>query len=169
MNLLNHEQGYFFWEIVIFLIFIVLLKKAAWKPVTRYLSERRNVILDSLASIEKVQVTVEQLKKEAELLNKKTVDEISTLQKDTKEYSEKILSEASTKAKQNYDLIIEDAVLYVQKLKMDAIIEIKNQTGIMVIELADKVLRKELTEPAKQEELIKRLTEQIEFKKLKVK
>lgn len=73
MNILNHEQGYFFWEIIIFFIFIVLLKKAAWKPLTTYLSERRNVISDSLASIEKVRVAVDQFKKEADLLTKKKI------------------------------------------------------------------------------------------------
>lgn len=165
MNLLNHEQGYFFWEMIIFLIFIVLLKKAAWKPLVAYLSERRNVILESLASIERTQVAVDQLKREADLLTKNTFDEIVALQKDTKEYNEKILSEASSKAKQAYDLIIEDALLYIQKLQIDAIVEIKNKTGILVIEMADKVLRKELNEPAKQEELIERLIEKIEFKK----
>ncbi|MDP2421370.1 F0F1 ATP synthase subunit B [Sediminibacterium sp.] len=169
MNLLNHDEGYFIWEIIIFFIFIILLKKAVWKPVTTYLNERRNVISDSLASIEKARVAVDQLKKEAELLNKKTLDEISALQKDTKEFNEKVLSEAKIKAKLNYDLIIEDALLYIQKLKVDAIVEIKNKTGILVIEIADKVLRKELAEPGKQEELSKRLIDKIEFKSKKVK
>lgn len=87
------------------------------------------------------------------------------MQKDTKEYNEKILSGARSKAKQAYDLIIEDALLYIQKLQINAIVEIKNKTGRLVIEMADKVLRKELTEPAKQEELIKRLIEKRGLKK----
>lgn len=169
MNLLNHDQGFFIWEIIIFFIFIILLIKAVWKPVTTYLNERRNLISDSLASMENALVAIDQLKKEAELLNKKTLDEISALQKDTKEFNEKVLFEAKIKAKLNYDLIIEDALLYIQKLKIDAIVEIKNKTGILVIEMADKVLRKELTEPGKQEELSKRLIEKIEFKSKKVK
>ena len=65
------RAGLFFGEVIIFLILIVLLKKAVWKSLTKYLNERRNVSSDSQASIENVWIAADKLKKETEFLNKK--------------------------------------------------------------------------------------------------
>jgi F-type H+-transporting ATPase subunit b len=167
MNLLNHDQGYFIWEVVIFFIFVVLLKRAAWKPLTSYLNERNKIISDSLASTEKIKMGVYQFKKENEMLRAKTENEITAIQNETRRYTENMLLEAENKAKASYDLIIEDAMSYIQKLKFDAINDIKSKTGILIVEIADKVLRKELSETPEQEELIKRLIDKVELKKEK--
>lgn len=157
MILFEHEPGYFIWEIIIFTIFIMVLKKMAWKPLCKYLLERRKIISDSLASTESLKKEIDQLIKENEVLKAKTLAEISTTHELTNEYIKSILLEAKMKAKADYTFIIEEAMPYIQQLEHAAINDIKNKTGLLIVEIAEKVLRKELSGPGDQEIQIKRI------------
>lgn len=79
------------------------------------------------------------------------------MQKDTKEYSDNVLLEANQQAQAVYEFIIKEARFYIERLEYEAINEIKNKTGKLILEIADKVLHKELSEPGEQERYINRL------------
>lgn len=99
MNLLNHDEGFFIWEVIIFLFFMGILVKKARKPLQEYLKERQKSISDSLSAVENLKAEIEQLKKESDLIRAKIHKEISDIQSDAKEYAVKILAEAEMKAK----------------------------------------------------------------------
>lgn len=164
MNLLNHDEGFFIWEVIIFFIVVLILVKKAWKPLTEYLKERQKSISDSLAAAENIKVEFEQLRSECEAIKAKTYSEVLDIQNSAKEYAVKILAEAEMKAKVAYKIIIDEAFLYVEKAKRDAINELKSKTGKIVIELATQILRKELSAEARQEEHIRELIKEINFK-----
>lgn len=162
-NLLNHEPGFFIWEIIIFASFIIILKKMAYKHLISYLRERQISISDSLASVEKIKMEVYQLKQESEVLRARTKEELTAIQKDTKTYIEIMLLEAEKKAKAEYEFIIGDAMSHIQRLEYHAINDIKSKAGKLIVEIADKVLRKELSEPGEQERYINRLLLKIDL------
>ncbi|MBX9893137.1 MAG: hypothetical protein K2Y12_12510 [Chitinophagaceae bacterium] len=164
MNLLNHDEGFFIWEVIIFLFFMGILVKKARKPLQEYLKERQKSISDSLSAVENLKAEIEQVKKESDLIRAKIHKEISDIQSDAKEYAVKILAEAEMKAKVAYKIIIDEAFLYVEKAKKDAINELKSKTGKIVIELATQILRKELSAEARQEEHIRELIKEINLK-----
>ncbi|MBX9785313.1 MAG: hypothetical protein K2X48_18670 [Chitinophagaceae bacterium] len=157
MGLLNHEPGMFFWEIIAFAIFMVILKKTAWKPLVSYLRQRRKTISDSLLHVEKVKWEVNELKNQHEILRKKTYDGISALRKDTKEYTTNLLLEAGQQAQMDYEFIMKEAKFDIQRLEQEAVIDIKNKIGTLVVEVSESVLRKALSEPGEQERYINRL------------
>ncbi|MBI1780776.1 MAG: hypothetical protein HYR66_05345 [Sphingobacteriales bacterium] len=165
INLLNHDEGFFVWEVVIFLFFMGILVKKARKPLQEYLKERQKSISDSLSAVENLKAEIEQVKKESDLIRAKIHKEISDIQSDAKEYAGKMLSEAETEAKVAYKAIIDEALSYVEKLNRDAIIELKNMTGKIVVEVAGQMLHKELSTKARQEEHIQELIKRINLKK----
>jgi F-type H+-transporting ATPase subunit b len=165
MNLLNHDEGFFIWEVLIFFIFVLVLAKVAWKPLIEYLQERQKNISDSLAAVENLKKEIEQLKKESEVVKAKAQGEVLDIQIYTKEYAEKMLKEAETEAKAVYKSIIDDTLLYVEKLRLDAINELKSKAGKMVVEAAENILRNELSAKARQEEHIKGLIKEINLNK----
>lgn len=167
MDLLNHEQGFFVWEVIIFLIFLVLLKRITRKSLLTYLKERQAGISQSLASAERVKAEIEQLKKDNEALMAKAQEERATFLKEAKESSEKIISEADEEAKVHYERIMADVYPYIQELRNDAVKEIKDKAGSFVLEIAEKVLRKELSDTVEQENYIKRVIEKSELKLFK--
>lgn len=157
MGLLNHEPGMLFWEIIAFAIFMVILKKTTWKPLVSYLLQRKKAISDSLLHAEKLKGEFIELKNQQEVMKATTRDEISALRKDTKEYTDKLLLEAAQQAQMAYDLIMTEVKLDIQRLEQEAIIDIKNKIGTLVVEVSELLLRKALSEPGEQEKYINRL------------
>lgn len=163
MDLLNPSFGLLIWTILAFLIVFFILKKFAWKPILSSLDAREKGIADALATADKVKADMQQLKSENEALLNKAKEERALMLKDAKDTADKMISDAKEKAKSEYDRIVADAQLAIQQQKNAALTDVKNQVGNLVIEVAEKVLRKELGDKPQQEKYIKDLAEGIKL------
>ncbi|MBN8837400.1 MAG: F0F1 ATP synthase subunit B [Sphingobacteriia bacterium] len=161
MQLLTPGFGLIFWTLLAFLIVFLILKKFAWKPILKALKERETGIADAIASAEKVKAEMAQLKNENETLLQKAREERAVLIKDAKFQSDKMIAEAKEKAKAEYDKILADAQQDIIQQKNAALTDVKNSIGKMVIEIAEKVIRKELTDKANQEQYILKAAEEL--------
>lgn len=148
----------FFWNLLAFLIVFFILKKFAWKPILKSLKEREKSISDSLATAETVRAEMAQLKSENEQMLAKAREERAALLKEAREVRDKIINEAKEQAKIDAAKIISDANLSIEQKKMAVLTDVKNQLGNLVIEVSEKVLRRELSDKAEQEKLIMKLT-----------
>jgi F-type H+-transporting ATPase subunit b len=163
MELLLPKLGLFFWNLVAFLVVFLLLKKFAWNTILSSLREREQGIADSLASAEKVKSEMALLKNENEQLMAKAMEERAQLLKDARETRDRIVSEAKELAKTEANKIIQDANASIHQQKMAAITDLKNQVGNLVVEVSEKILRRELANRAEQESYISKLTEEVKF------
>lgn len=158
MDLLTPDLGLFIWNLVAFLILFFILKKTAWKPILKSLNEREKGISDALATAEKVKAEMAQLKGENEALLAKAREERALLLKEARDTRDKIVGEAKDQAKQEAARIIADAAVAIEQQKMAALTEVKNQVGNLVVEVAEKILRRELADKSQQESYIRQLT-----------
>ena len=158
MDLLTPDIGLFAWNLIIFLLVFWILKKLAWKPILKSLNEREKGIADSLATAEKVKAEMLQLKGENEALLAKAREERAQLLKEARDTRDKIINEAKDQAKLEYGKIIADAQTVIEQQKMAALTEVKNQVGNLVVEVAEKILRRELADKSQQETYIRELT-----------
>ena len=158
MDLLTPDLGLFIWNLVAFLILFFILKKTAWKPILKSLNDREQGIADSLATAERVKAEMVQLKGENEALLAKAREERAQLLKEARDTRDKIVNEAKEQAKLEYGKIIADAQTAIEQQKMAALTEVKNQVGNLVVEVAEKILRRELADKPKQESYIRELT-----------
>ena len=163
MQLLTPDLGLFFWNLLAFLIFFLILKKFAWKPILKSLKERETSIADSLATAEKVRAEMAQLKSENEALLAKAREERALLLKEARDTKDRIINEAKEQAKIEYSKIITNAQAAIEQQKMAAIIEVKNEVGNLVIEVSEKILRRELSNKAEQENYIKQLSDEVKL------
>ena len=154
MELLLPGLGLLVWTLLAFLIVFFILKKFAWKPILSTLKERETGIADAISSAEKIKVEMANLKNENEAILLKAREERATVLKEAKEQSDKMIAEAKEKAKGEYDKILADAQMAIEHQKNAALIEVKNQVGTLVIEVAIQVLRRELSNKAEQESFI---------------
>jgi F-type H+-transporting ATPase subunit b len=151
MKLLTPEFGLLVWTLVAFLIVFFLLKKMAWPAIIKGLRDRENSISESLATAEKVKAEMAQLKSENEVLLAKAREERAQLLKEARETKDKIVNEAKEQAKTEANKIITEAQAAINAQKMAALTDVKNQVGKLVIEVTEKVLRKELGNKEAQE------------------
>jgi F-type H+-transporting ATPase subunit b len=163
MQLLTPGFGLIIWTLLAFIIVFFILKKYAWPPIVKGLREREESIANSLATAERVKAEMAQLQSENEALLAKAREERGQMLKEARETKEKIINEAKEHAKVEANKIINEAQQAIQAQKMAAITDVKNQVGKMVIEVAEKVLRKELENKKAQEELIKGLVDDVKL------
>jgi F-type H+-transporting ATPase subunit b len=163
MDLLTPSFGLLIWTLLAFLIVLFILKKFAWKPILNSLKERENTIADSLATAERVRAEMSQLKSENEALLAKAREERAQLLKEARDTKDRIISEAKEQAKIEANKIVIDAQAAIQQQKMAALTDVKNQVGTLVIEVAEKVLRRELGNKTEQEGYIRQLADEVKL------
>ncbi|TAG14450.1 MAG: ATP synthase F0 subunit B [Sphingobacteriia bacterium] len=157
------DIGLVFWNTVAFLILLIVLGKFAWKPILKSIRERETGIADAIASAEKVKAEMAGLVNENEALMVKAREERALMIKEAKEASDKMIATAKDKAKSEYDRIVAEAQHAILQQKNAALTDVKNQVGSLVIEVATKVLGRELANKADQENYIQQLAEAVKL------
>ena len=154
MELVTPEIGLIFWTIVVFSLLLVVLKKYAWKPILSAVDERNKSIEDALKAADKAKEEMLSLNADNERILMEAKKERDILLKEGREIKDNIIAEAKDKAKIEADKILITAKEQINNEKMKAITELKNQVAEMSIDIAEKILKSELSDKNKQKELI---------------
>ena len=157
------DIGLVFWNTIAFLILLIVLGKFAWKPMLKAIAERESGIEEALLRADKMKAEIAAMQNENEALLAKAREERAGMIKDAKDTADKMVSDAKDKAKQEYERIISDAQVAITQQKNAALTEVKNQVGCLVVEVAEKILRKELSNKAEQESYIKQIAEGVKL------
>lgn len=163
MDLLTPPLGLFIWNLVAFIVLFFILTKFAWKPILKSLNERESSIADSIAMADKIKAEMALMKNENEAMMAKAREERGQMLKEAKETSDKIVSAAKEQAKAEANKIMADASLAIQNQKMAALTDVKNQVGKLVVEVSEKVLRRELADKVGQETFIRQLAGEVKL------
>ena len=163
MELLLPRLGLIFWTLLAFGIVFFILAIYAWKPILKSLNQREKNISDAILSTEKVKQEMASLKNENEILLAKAREERAIMMREAKETRDKIISEAREQARIETNKIIAGAQDAINQQKMAAITDLKNQVGNLVIEVSEKVLRRELNNKEEQEKYIQQLAANVEW------
>ena len=163
MQLLTPALGLIIWTLLAFLVVYFILKKFAWPAIVGGLKKREQTIADSLATAEKIKAEMSQMKSENEAILAKAREERAQMLKEARETKDKIINEAKEQAKTEANKIITEAQVAINAQKMAALTEVKNQVGKLVIEVTEKVLRKELSNKEAQEAHIKELVDEVKL------
>jgi F-type H+-transporting ATPase subunit b len=157
MQLLTPSFGLLIWTLLAFLIVFFILKKFAWPAIVGGLKKREETITEALATAEKVKAEMAQMKNENEALLASAREERAKLLKEARETKDRIINEAKEQAKTEANKIVTEAQAAINAQKMAALTDVKNQVGKLVIEVSEKILRKELANKEAQEAHIKSL------------
>ena len=157
------DVGLLFWTTILFLTLWGILGKFAFKPIAKALKDREDSIDNALKSAEKARQEMANLNAKNDELLKKAQEERSQILRVAQETKDKIIKEAKDKAKENASLIIRNAKLEAKNEKQAALIEAKNQVGLMALNIAEKVIRKELSGNAQQEDFVASLVKDIQL------
>ncbi|MBP7556558.1 MAG: F0F1 ATP synthase subunit B [Chitinophagaceae bacterium] len=163
MKFLTPEFGLLIWTLLAFLIVFFILGKLAWPAILKGLRDRENSITSSLETAERVRAEMAQMKSENEALLAKAREERAQLLKEARDTKDKIVNEAREQAKTEANKIILEAQATINAQKMAALTEVKNQVGKLVIEVSEKVLRRELAGKEAQEAHIKGLVDDVKL------
>ena len=160
MELVTPAIGLIFWTTVVFTLLVLLLKKFAWKPILSAVDERNKSIKDSLAQAEKARSEMSELNANNEKIIAQAKVDRDIILKEARDIKNEIISEAKDKANKEAEKLVSTAKEQILNEKMKAITELKNYVADLSIEMAEKILSSELSDVAKQKELVKKALKQ---------
>lgn len=155
MELVKPAFGLVFWMVVSFGIIFFILKKFAWKPILDMLKQREDSISNALSAAQKAQEEMSNIQQDNQRILNEAKAERDKLLKEAREMKDAIIAEAKEKATAEGDRLINSARENIQNEKMAAITELKNQVATLSIQIAEKILKEELTSQDKQKALVK--------------
>ena len=162
-DIITPDPGLFIWTVFVFLILLWILNKFGFGPIKSALKKREDSITDALAQAQKAREEMANMKADNEKILNEAREERSRMLREAKEARDLIVSEAREKANAEYNRIVEEAKGAINNQKMAAMIEIKNSVGNMVLEVSEKVLRRELNNKNDQEAYVKQLVDEIKL------
>ena len=149
--------GLFFWQTVLFLALLFLLRKFAWKPILDAVNERETSIKDALSSADEARKEMASLQEDNQKILQEARAEREALLKEARTSGADLLAKAKEDAKLEADKILSQAQDAIQNEKRAAINELKNQVAQISLEIAEKVIEGELEDKDKQTSLVEKL------------
>jgi len=151
------ELGLFFWQIVIFVGLILLLKKFAWKPILDAVNEREQGIKDALLSAEAARKEMQDLTADNERILQEARMERDALLKEAREMKEKMIADSKNEAQVQGEKMIAQAKAAIETEKNAAMAELKSQVSTLALSIAEKLLKDELSNKDAQTKLVEKL------------
>ncbi len=142
---LKPDFGLLFWSTVFFLLFWFLIGKLAFKPIIKALKDRQDDIQHSLDEAKTARTEMSNLKVENEKILAEAREEKMNIIKEAKESANILVTEARDKAKEEAQRILQQAKADIENAKKAAMVDVKNEIGVMALQIAEKVIRKELS------------------------
>jgi len=163
MELVTPHIGLIFWMTLSFALVLFILGKFAWKPIMKALKEREESIESALRSADRAKEEMAQLTFSNEQLMKEAKEERDAMLRDARKIRDNVIGEAKTKAEGEAHRIVETAKENIHFEKMAALTDLKNQIAILSIEIAEKIMKEDLSTNEKQKALVTKLLNEIHF------
>lgn len=154
MELLTPGVGLIFWQTVVFILLLLLLSKLAWKPIVSSLREREMSIQEALDTAEKARREMSQLKADNEKLLAEAREERDRIMREAREVANKMREDAQAEARKTADKIIDDARAAINIEKQAALKDVKIQVAAFSLDIAEKLMKKNLADDKNQKELV---------------
>lgn len=160
---LKPDFGLLFWSSLFFILFWTLIGKFAFKPIVKALKDRQDEIQNSLDAAKTARSEMSNLKAENERILAEAREEKMNIIKEAKESATLLVSEARDKAKEEAQRLLQQAKLDIETAKKAAMVDVKNEIGVMSLQIAEKIIRKQLTDQKANVEYVEKLVDEIKL------
>jgi F-type H+-transporting ATPase subunit b len=160
LSLLLPKPGMALWTLVVFLMLVFVLGKFAFKPIVQALKDREDDINAKLAEAQKARAEMASLTAKNEELLNQAKEERNKIIAEAREAADKLKNDMLERAQTEAMKKMSDAFREIETQKNAAIVEIKNTVGQMALGIAEKVVRKEISNDASQKELVEKLVKE---------
>jgi len=154
MELVTPGLGLIFWQTLVFVIVLFILSKFAWKPILGSLKERESSIDNALQAANQARLEMAALKADNEKLLDEARSERDRILKSAQVSSENIIQEAKEKAQSESARILQEAQQAIRNERQAAVADIKKEIVSLSVEIAEKLLKKQLQDQAAQKALV---------------
>lgn len=164
-SLVTPGVGTIFWSALIFVLFLLILSKFAWKPILSAVKARDEMIKGSLESAAKAREDMLKLQSDNETILRKAREEREGILREAREVRDKMIAEAKGKASEEAEKLVEKARAGIESEKRKALSEIHMQVANLSVDIASMLLGEKLKQTGEQGKLIDNYLKEIDFNK----
>ena len=165
MSLITPAFGLFFWMTVVFLIVLVILKKWGFPVIVNMVNERKEYIDSSLAKAHEATEKLANIQKEGEALLQAAREKQAQILKEAKDTHDAVVAKADADAREQANKLLSEAKAQIENEKASAIREIRAQVAELSVQIAEKVVRQNLSSDKAQMQLIDKLLDEVSVTK----
>ena len=165
MSLITPAFGLFFWMTVVFLIVLAILKKWGFPVIVNMVNERKEFIDGSLAKAHEATEKLANIQKEGEALLQAAREKQAQILKEAKETHDAVVAKADADAREQANKLLSEAKAQIENEKASAIREIRAQVAELSVQIAEKVVRQNLSTDKAQMQLIDKLLDEVSVTK----
>ena len=161
MSLLLPDSGLLFWMTIVFLVVFFILWRWGFPSIIKMVNERKNYIDESLAKAEEANLRLANIQKQGEELLMEAREKQAQILREASQTRDSIVEQAQEKAHEESARILSEAKAEIESQKQAAIRDIRTQVAELSVQIAEKILRKQLTTSAEQAQLIDNLLDEV--------
>lgn len=155
------DFGLLFWMFITFLVVLVVVGKFGFPAIVKMVEERKAYIDESLNKAREANEKLAYIQAESEQILKKAREQQAQILKEAMATRDNIVKDAQIKAQVEGQRILDEAKDLIRVEKENALKDIREQVADLSIQIAEKMLRKELKKSSEQTEMIDRLLNEI--------
>ena len=163
MGILTPDPGLVFWTSLSFITLLLIMKRYAWKPILRSLKLREERITFSLRDAELAREEMVKMEETRRQMMEKARLERDGLIREARALKDEIVQEARLAAQGEASKIMEKAREQINRERKAAIADIRNQVGLLSLDIAEKILREEMHSAEKQQSVMEKYLKNVEF------
>ena len=161
MDLLMPESGLLFWMTLVFVIVFLILWKWGFPSIVKMVNDRKAFIDESIKKAHEANEKLANIQKESESMLQQAREKQASILKEAAETRDAIVEKAQAKAREEGIRLVNEAKAQIEAEKQNAIRDIRSQVVELSVQIAEKVLRQNLSTDAKQMDLVNRLLDEV--------
>ena len=162
--ILTPDLGLLFWMLLAFLVVFGILAKYGFPAITNMVDERNRYIDESLRKAHEAQERLANIEKEGESILQEAREKQAQILREAAETRDAIVEQAQAKARSEGARLLDEAKMAIEQEKKAAIADIRQQVATLSVDIAEKVLRKNLKDDKSQMDLIDRMLDEVSAK-----
>ena len=153
MSFLLPDAGLLFWMLVVFGIVFFILARYGFPAIVAMLDERKRLIDESVQSAKEANERLVAINAESEAILKSARDEQARLLREATAMRDELIKEARERAEKEGEKMLAETRRVIEMEKEEAVRDIRRQVAILSVEVAQKILRRELSDDASQQSM----------------
>lgn len=158
--LLSPAFGTVIWASIAFIVVLLLMRRMAWGPILKALSDREESITAALNEAEKARQEMAALSDENERLLKEARKERDSILTEARETATQMVAEARAKAQAEADRDLANARDAIAVERKAAVAELKAEVASLSIDIAERLMRQQLERNDEQQQLVNKLIDE---------
>ena len=160
-SILTPDLGLLFWMLLAFLVVFFVLAKYGFPAIIGMVDERKKYIDESLRKAHEASERLANIKEEGEAILQEAREKQAQILKEASETRDSIIGNAQTKAHEEGARLLSEAKAEIEAEKQNAIRDIRTQVAQLSVQIAEKVVRQQLSTDARQMDLINKLLDDV--------